>query len=365
MDVGRVHYTEETVDLERKENGCWIPRKKQNPLDCLGIGIEVVEDLGKGHFSKVKRVHCKKLNKDFAVKIISKQNVPKDYLEVFLPREITILQKIGHERLVSMEGALITNKHVFLLTEYLPNGDLQQFISTQGHLSEEESRRIFHQLLDAVTYIHSIDIVHRDIKCDNIYFDEDYNIKLGDFGLACVGADCELLTEACGSYGYAAPEIMEGEPYLGKRSDLWSMGVVLYAMLCGRLPFFDTTFDILLDSIYNPREKLRFHTKVSRDCRHFVRSMLNPDSLERIEVHELKAMDWLNKPIDTSTADYTSPAASMHSYTALVNSRNRRQSVAIDPTVEHGFAEHHQSKEDASANATVSDVLKALALRSA
>uniref|UniRef100_UPI003980E4A0 protein kinase domain-containing protein n=1 Tax=Salmonella sp. s55004 TaxID=3159675 RepID=UPI003980E4A0 len=126
--------------------------------------------------------------------------------------EIPILKKIGHERLVGMEVALLTNKHAFLLLDYLPNGDLQQFISTQGHLSEEESRRIFHQLMDAITYLHSLDIAHRDIKCDNIYFDENYNIKLGDMGFACLSNDDMLLTETCGSYVYAAPEILEGEP---------------------------------------------------------------------------------------------------------------------------------------------------------
>ncbi|XP_071965698.1 testis-specific serine/threonine-protein kinase 5-like [Antedon mediterranea] len=309
----QIFYSSEEFEMKkRRGNSCWTPRKQSNPLDSLGLGIQIGRTLGEGMFSKVVKVHSEKLNKDLAIKIISKENAPEEYTKKIIPREITIMKTLGHERLIGFEGALLTNKHTYIIMEYLPGGDLLDYINRKGHLSECESRRIFHQLLDVVTYLHNLDIVHRDIKCENVLLDRQNNIKLADLGFSTFCDRSTLLDTACGSFVYTAPEIHEGICYDGKMADIWSMGIVIYAMLCGRLPFRDDDFNILMAS-FRRREKLHFEKKVSKDCRSFVRSMLCLEPRCRATVDHLKHSDWLNRPIDTSTADFGTPCSSLAS----------------------------------------------------
>ncbi|XP_033100172.1 testis-specific serine/threonine-protein kinase 5-like [Anneissia japonica] len=255
---------------------------------------------------------------------------------------------------VGFEGALLTNKHTYIIMEYVPGGDLLDYINNKGHLSECESRRIFHQLLDVMTYLHNLDVVHRDIKCENILMDRQNNIKLADLGFATFCDRSNFLKTACGSYVYTAPEIHEGGSYDGKMADIWSMGVVLYAMLCGRLPFRDDDFNILMAS-FRKREKLHFHKKVSKDCRAFVRSMICLDWENRATVDDLKHSDWLNRPIDTSTADFGTPCSSE----AFIDSCTHK---TMDTDIPHGFSlsQHTMKQRQPS---LVTDVLRAVAIK--
>ncbi|XP_033630254.1 testis-specific serine/threonine-protein kinase 1-like [Asterias rubens] len=364
MGNDRIFYTDESLHLKRKGNGVWMPEKGKSVWDSLRLDLVDKGLIGEGPYSQVKKVYSRKLNKLFAFKKISKLRAPREVVDTFLPREVTIMQQLAHERLIDMESVLVTDHYTFILMEFMPRGDLTGYINRRGHLCEEEARMLFHQLLDAVSYLHAVDVVHRDIKCDNIMLDDQYNIKLGDFGFAAMCESGQKLKEYCGSYAYTAPEILAGEPYDGKKADVWSMGVVLYAMLCGRLPYHDETLDILMENINNPHEKLLFHKKVSRDCRHFVRCMLTADPLSRASINKLKRMNWLNKPIDMSTADYKTPQSSFESMEPTPGGRPRRAS--LDMSMEHGFSESQREiVNEKQRPHTVTDVLRAIAVRRA
>lgn len=188
--------------------------------------------------------------KQVAIKIITRRSAPEGYLDKFLPREIQALKRAEHKRITDIYEAVFTQDHVFLVMQYAGGGDLLDYINKGGALSEERARDIFYQLMEAVGHCHAQRIYHRDLKCENILLDDQQNVLLSDFGFATVvDSPSQWLMTHCGSYAYAAPEILDGRPYHGDRSDIWSLGVVLYAMTCGRLPFRDKSVKMLLEDI--------------------------------------------------------------------------------------------------------------------
>ena len=132
-----------------------------------------------------------------------------------------------------------TKKCLYLITEYAGGGELFDHIVNNKRLEEREASRILQQILNAVEYLHKLGIVHRDLKPENLLLDSNSNIKVVDFGLSNINAKGEQLRTACGSPCYAAPEMVTAKPYNGLKTDIWSCGIILYAMCCGYLPFDD------------------------------------------------------------------------------------------------------------------------------
>ena len=155
-------------------------------------------------------------------------------------REISILRKVRHPNVIQLLEIISTKHHLFIITEYAQGGELFKHIVNSSRLSEWEASRLFQQILNAVEYLHSLGITHRDLKPENLLLDKHNNIKVVDFGLGNIYAQNEKLNTACGSPSYAAPEMLSGQPYNGMMTDIWSCGIVLYAMCCGYLPFEDS-----------------------------------------------------------------------------------------------------------------------------
>ncbi len=150
-----------------------------------------------------------------------------------------------------------TTDYIIFVLEYAP-GELFNHIVAHGRMSEDKARRFFQQLISGVEYSHRLKIVHRDLKPENVLLDEDLNVKIGDFGLSSVISDGDFLTTSCGSPNYAAPEVIRGGIYAGPEIDVWSSGVILYVMLCGRLPFEDDNVHVLFNKItrnYHPHSR--------------------------------------------------------------------------------------------------------------
>eukprot|EP00043_Microstomoeca_roanoka_P012763 m.124069 g.124069 ORF g.124069 m.124069 type:complete len:517 (-) comp15583_c1_seq2:152-1702(-) len=255
-------------------------------------GYIIKDTIGIGGYSKVKLATRRHTKEKVAIKVVSKKNAPEGYLEKFLPREVRALAMAKHKHVTRIYEMLDTPDHVFLVMEYASGGDLLEYINKGGALSEDRARYLFYQLMDALSFCHCLGICHRDLKCENILLNGKGDILVSDFGFATIvdSPDAWLMTH-CGSYAYAAPEILDGRPYHGQRSDIWSLGVVLYAMTCGRLPFRDKTIKMLLEDI---RKGLEFPRALSRNLQDFIRSILTPNVDKRATFDQLLQHPWMS-----------------------------------------------------------------------
>lgn len=247
--------------------------------------------LGSGAYAKVKIANALKLNKQVAVKIIDKKAAPKDVITKFLPREIHALKTVDHDNVVKLIDVINTESQVFLVMELAELGDLLDYINSRRYLSESMARNLFSDLVNAIGKCHSLGIVHRDLKCENLLLDSQMRLKISDFGFARTHVGQNLETY-CGSYAYAAPEVILGNPYDGEKADVWSMGVVLYAMVVGRLPFKDTDVKSLLGEIAS---RLYYPSRLPEELRDLIGKMLVFNPRERISVSEIKRHPWLRK----------------------------------------------------------------------
>ncbi len=274
-------------------------------------GYILGQSLGKGSYAVVKSAQSKKHRRKVAIKIISKKKAPDDYLAKFLPREIQVLKRLRHPNCITLLEAIETNSRIYLIMNLAENGDLLEYIRSHGPLSDDHARAFYIQLISATDYFHSLGIVHRDLKCENLLLDHNNNILVSDFGFARASM---IIPETnkhrfsqtfCGSYAYAPPEILRGIAYDGMLSDIWSLGVVLYTMVSASLPFDDSHLKTLLEQVMRP---IHFSSRknISPEVKDLICKMLQPDVRKRIMIPEIKEHIWyLSKKFpknDVSTA---------------------------------------------------------------
>lgn len=181
--------------------------------------------------------------------------------------------------------------------ELVECGELFNYIAQHGCLDEQETVRIHRQVISGLAYCHSIHLCHRDIKPENILLDRDRNVKIADFGMAALQPDGKWLTTSCGSPHYAPPEIARGQPYQGDRADIWSCGVVMYVMLCGRLPFGTgeerENICEVLDEV--KRCEVIFPSSISPEAQDFVLGMLQRQPMNRIAIADMWSHPLIHK----------------------------------------------------------------------
>ena len=179
-------------------------------------GYQLGEILGKGSYAVVRKANSKRHKRTVAIKIICKKKAPEDFLTKFLPREIKILKKIRHSHVISLIEVIESNTRMYIITDVAENGDLLEYIRKNGAIAEAKAKDMFEQLIEGILYIHRQDIVHRDLKCENLLLDKDFNLLISDFGFARDNLTTptgrrKLSHTYCGSYAYAPPEILKGE----------------------------------------------------------------------------------------------------------------------------------------------------------
>jgi serine/threonine protein kinase len=225
-----------------------------------------------------------------AVKILNKAKIKQLGMEEKVQREINILHLCTHPHIIRLYEVLDTPTDIFLVNEYVSGGELFDYIVSKGRLSADEARNFFHQIISGVEYCHFQKIVHRDLKPENLLLDASLNIKIADFGLSNLMRDGDFLRTSCGSPNYAAPEVISGHLYAGPEVDVWSCGVILYALLCGSLPFDDESIPNLFKKIKSGMYSLPTH--LSQLAKNLIPRMLEVDPMKRITIPEIRLHPW-------------------------------------------------------------------------
>ena len=252
-------------------------------------GYILGKTLGTGTYGKVKFAHSLRLNHPVAIKIVSRK-VTKDVHLKFLPRELEAMRALKHKNVIELIEVVETRDHVYIVMEMAEGGDLLDYINKKRYLSEDEARLLFHDLVDGLAECHRMKFVHRDLKCENMLLDRNLRLKITDFGFARKFSELQKLQTYCGSYAYAAPEIIIGEPYLGRTADVWSIGVILYAMVCGKLPFKDKDAKALLSDVAS---KIHFPSRLDDKCKDLIQGILKFVPKERLTLEEIKHHPWM------------------------------------------------------------------------
>jgi len=268
-----------------------------------GVRIETIwnikEKLGQGTFGTVRRVIRKNDKKIAAVKIIKKKSLSKQELQT-LDREKHILKKADHPNCVKLFDIFETKHHLYLVMELCEGGELFDAICNDGTFNESRAADIVKQITDALAYLHDNNIVHRDLKPENLLFatKEQKIIKLMDFGLAkALDQGDEVLKTRCGTLHYVAPEVLEKVQYYTNKCDFWSLGVVLYVLLCGYLPFYHEERSITVKLIRSG--EVLFDEEewgdISEDAKDLIRKLLEKDPKTRYNAEQITNHPFITK----------------------------------------------------------------------
>ncbi|KAL5117056.1 Protein kinase [Pleosporales sp. CAS-2024a] len=262
----------------------------------------VVKTLGEGSFGKVKLATHQVSGQKVALKIINRKRLVTRDMAGRIEREIQYLQLLRHPHIIKLYTVITTPTEIIMVLEYA-GGELFDYIVNHGRLQEDKARKFFQQIVCAVEYCHRHKIVHRDLKPENLLLDDQFNVKIADFGLSNIMTDGNFLKTSCGSPNYAAPEVISGKLYAGPEVDVWSCGVILYVLLVGRLPFDDEYIPTLFKKIAAGNYSIPSY--LSPGAISLIRKMLMVNPVHRVTIGEIRMDPWFTKDI----APYLEPPA--------------------------------------------------------
>ena len=270
------------------------PNYNDNPvINRKYIGQFILgEKLGQGTFGIVVLAKHQITGEKVAIKILDKEKIIQEADKTRIEREIKILKNLRHNNIVHLYDIKETSNSLYIIMEYIQGKELFDYIVSKKRLSEIEACNFYQQIISGIEYLGKIRVVHRDIKPENLLLDNKNKIKIVDFGLSNIYPNNELLQTACGSPCYAAPEMINGELYKGLGADIWSSGIVLYAMLCGYLPFEDGDNEILYKKITDGKFKTPKY--LSENCKDILHKILNVDPKKRYTIKQIKKHPWFN-----------------------------------------------------------------------
>ncbi|EYU44141.1 hypothetical protein ABFS82_08G026200 [Erythranthe guttata] len=259
-------------------------------VDSFLRNYKLGKTLGIGSFGKVKIAEHTLTGHKVAVKILNRKKIKNMDMEEKVRREIKILRLFMHPHIIRLYEVVETQSDIYVVMEYVKSGELFDYIVEKGRLQEEEARVFFQQIISGVEYCHRNMVVHRDLKPENLLLDSKHKVKIADFGLSNIMRDGHFLKTSCGSPNYAAPEVISGKLYAGPEVDVWSCGVILYALLCGTLPFDDENIPNLFKKIKGGIYTLPSH--LSASARDLIPRMLIVDPMKRMTIPEIRAHPW-------------------------------------------------------------------------
>ncbi|XP_011010138.1 PREDICTED: SNF1-related protein kinase catalytic subunit alpha KIN10-like [Populus euphratica] len=279
-----VHSNSDSVEMEGSS------RKKRSRVEMLSPNYKLGKTLGYGSFGEVKLAEHKLTGLHVAIKILNRHEMKKKGMEEKARREIKILKMLMHPHIIRLYEVIETSSDIFVVMEYAKCGELFEYILEKGRLEEDEARSFFQQTISGLEYCHRNMVVHRDLKPENLLLDSKHNVKIADFGLSNIMQDGHFLKTNCGSYNYAAPEVLARKLYAGPEVDIWSCGVILYALLCGSLPFDDESIPNLLRKIKGGLYSIPRY--LSPGATDMISKMLVVDPMRRMNMHEIRQHPW-------------------------------------------------------------------------
>ncbi|KAG8449280.1 hypothetical protein GDO86_016084 [Hymenochirus boettgeri] len=251
----------------------------------------LLKTIGKGNFAKVKLARHILTGREVAIKIIDKTQLNPTSLQKLF-REVRIMKILNHPNIVKLFEVIETEKTLYLVMEYASGGEVFDYLVAHGRMKEKEARAKFRQIVSAVQYCHQKHIVHRDLKAENLLLDADMNIKIADFGFSNAFTVGNKLDTFCGSPPYAAPELFQGKKYDGPEVDVWSLGVILYTLVSGSLPFDGQNLKELRERVLRGKYRIPFY--MSTDCENLLKRFLVLNPSKRGTLEQIMKDRWIN-----------------------------------------------------------------------
>ncbi|XP_017327451.1 serine/threonine-protein kinase MARK2 isoform X4 [Ictalurus punctatus] len=294
--------------MSRSRNTISMPTDEQPHVG----NYRLLKTIGKGNFAKVKLAKHIPTGKEVAVKIIDKTQLNSSSLQKLF-REVRIMKLLNHPNIVKLFEVIETEKTLYLVMEYASGGEVFDYLVAHGRMKEKEARAKFRQIVSAVQYCHQKCIVHRDLKAENLLLDADMNIKIADFGFSNEFTVGNKLDTFCGSPPYAAPELFQGKKYDGPEVDVWSLGVILYTLVSGSLPFDGQNLKELRERVLRGKYRIPFY--MSTDCENLLKKFLILNPTKRGSLEQIMKDRWMNvgheeeelKPYIEPQPDYKDP----------------------------------------------------------
>ncbi|XP_049562117.1 calcium/calmodulin-dependent protein kinase type 1D isoform X2 [Orcinus orca] len=308
-----------------------------------------------GAFSEVVLAEEKATGKLFAVKCIPKKALKGK--ESSIENEIAVLRKIKHENIVALEDIYESPNHLYLVMQLVSGGELFDRIVEKGFYTEKDASTLIRQVLDAVYYLHRMGIVHRDLKPENLLYysqDEESKIMISDFGLSKMEGKGDVMSTACGTPGYVAPEVLAQKPY-SKAVDCWSIGVIAYILLCGYPPFYDENDSKLFEQILKAEYEFDspYWDDISDSAKDFIRNLMEKDPNKRYTCEQAARHPWIAGDTALSKNIHESVSAQIRKNFAKSKWRQAFNATAV---VRHMRKLHLGSSLDSS-NTSVSSSL--------
>uniref|UniRef100_H2YPM8 non-specific serine/threonine protein kinase n=1 Tax=Ciona savignyi TaxID=51511 RepID=H2YPM8_CIOSA len=262
--------------------------------------------LGKGQTGLVKMgIHCT-TGKKVAIKVVNREKLSENVINK-VEREIAIMKLIDHPHILGLYDVYENKKYLYLILELISGGELFDYLVRKGRLTPREARHFFKQIVSAVDFCHHHNVCHRDLKPENLLLDEKNNIRVADFGMASLQPEGYLLETSCGSPHYACPEVIRGEKYDGRTADVWSCGVILFALLVGALPFDDDNLRHLLEKV--KRGVYHIPHFISPDAQNLLRGMIEVKPEKRLTLQAVLSHKWMTAGDVNGVTDMGKPQA--------------------------------------------------------
>ncbi|BDA49381.1 CBL-interacting protein kinase 23 [Coccomyxa sp. Obi] len=250
--------------------------------------------LGEGTYAKVKYGQQVDTGEVVAIKVLDKDKLYREGMIDQIKREIAIMKDLHHPNIVDLKEVMASKDKIYMVMEFMPGGELFDKIVAEGPLDEDAARKVFQQMLDALDYCHKLGIFHRDLKPENVLLSSNGEVKLSDFGLGALPESTladGMLRTTCGTPNYVAPEVLARKGYAGGPADIWSLGVCLYVITAGALPFDEPNLGALFSKI----SRADYHTPAwfSEELAHLLHAIINPRPNERPTIDQLRQHPWV------------------------------------------------------------------------